>query len=89
MGLTLFEVARLCLDADTPEDKVDLTCGYAAAFRHGELDTPEDAPPPEPIRLALLCRSLRIACFVLGMFSMSLMMSALCRSTPSFPVYLP
>ncbi|MEH6418751.1 ferritin-like domain-containing protein [Pseudomonas sp. CGJS7] len=48
---TLFDAARACLDAATPEAKVELTFACAAAFARGELATPEDAPPPEPIRM--------------------------------------
>src|SRR5690606_5820632 len=48
---TLFEVARTCLAADTPEAKVSATRAAAAAFRRGELAIPAEAPPPEPIRM--------------------------------------
>ena len=47
---TLFEAARLCLEAANVDAKVALTQRYAAAFARGELDIPADAPPPEPIR---------------------------------------
>ncbi|WP_394537967.1 ferritin-like domain-containing protein [Lysobacter enzymogenes] len=48
---TLFDAARACLDAATPQAKVELTFAYASAFARGELATPDDAPPPEPIRM--------------------------------------
>ena len=48
---TLFEVARVCLDAADVDAKVALTQQYATAFARGELAIPADAPPPEPIRM--------------------------------------
>ncbi|KRA52174.1 hypothetical protein ASD77_10795 [Pseudoxanthomonas sp. Root65] len=48
---TLFEAARVCLDAADVDAKVALTQQYAQAFARGELAIPEDAPPPEPIRM--------------------------------------
>ena len=48
---TLFEAARICLDAADVDAKVALTQQYADAFARGELAVPVDAPPPEPIRM--------------------------------------
>jgi uncharacterized ferritin-like protein (DUF455 family) len=48
---TLFEAARTCLDAATPEAKLDRTFAAAQAFRRGELSLPDDAPAPQPIRM--------------------------------------
>ena len=48
---SLFAAARECLDAATPDAKVDLTQRYAAAFARGELVAPDEAPAPEPIRM--------------------------------------
>jgi uncharacterized ferritin-like protein (DUF455 family) len=45
----IFEAARHCLDATTPEDKVARTFAAAEAFAGGELVIPDDAPPPQPI----------------------------------------
>lgn len=47
----LFDAARDCLDAAAPEDKVARTFAAADAFTRGELDIPDNAPPPEPIRM--------------------------------------
>lgn len=47
----LFDVARSCLDAVTPQAKLSLTFASAEAFARGELAIPDDAPPPEPIRM--------------------------------------
>ena len=47
----LLSAARACLDAATPDDKPALTLAMAAAFARGELAIPDDAPPPEPIRM--------------------------------------
>ena len=47
----LFDIARECLDAATPEAKVEATFAAAAAFVRGELQVPADAPAPEPIRM--------------------------------------
>ena len=49
--MSLFDAARTCLDAATPEDKVALTFATAAAFANGELPIPGDAPPAQPIRM--------------------------------------
>lgn len=46
---SLFDAARACLDAASPEEKVALTQGHAAAFQRGELAIPGDAPPPQAI----------------------------------------
>ena len=51
MTNSLFEAARACLDAATPDDKPALTLAMAAAFARGELAIPDDAPPPAPIRM--------------------------------------
>lgn len=48
---SLFDAARACLDAATPEDKVAATFAAADAYAHGELNTPDDAPAPQPIRM--------------------------------------
>ena len=48
---TLFEAARVCLDAADVDAKVALTQQYAQAFARGELAIPADAPPPDPIRM--------------------------------------
>jgi len=49
--LNLFDAARACLDAASPEEKVAATFAAAEAFERGELATPVDAPVPEPIRM--------------------------------------
>jgi uncharacterized ferritin-like protein (DUF455 family) len=46
---SLFDAARDCLDADTPDTKVAMTAAAAAAVARGELAIPADAPPPRPI----------------------------------------
>jgi uncharacterized ferritin-like protein (DUF455 family) len=46
---SLFDAARDCLDADTPDTKVAMTAAAAAAFARRELAIPADAPPPRPI----------------------------------------
>jgi uncharacterized ferritin-like protein (DUF455 family) len=46
---SLFDAARDCLDADTPDTKVAMTAAAAAAFARGDLAIPADAPPPRPI----------------------------------------
>ena len=51
MSFSLFDAARACLDAASPDDKVALTQGYAAAFARGELSPDSDAPPPQAIRM--------------------------------------
>ncbi|WP_411834347.1 ferritin-like domain-containing protein [Pseudoxanthomonas mexicana] len=48
---SLFDAARLCLDAADVDEKVALTQRHAAAFARGELDIPGDASPPAPIRM--------------------------------------
>lgn len=47
----LFCAARTCLDAAAPEDKLAQTFASAAAFMRGELPIPQEALPPEPIRM--------------------------------------
>lgn len=51
MPASLFDAARACLDAATPEAKVDATFAAAQAFARGELHIPHDAQPPEAIRM--------------------------------------
>jgi uncharacterized ferritin-like protein (DUF455 family) len=51
MSNSLFSAARDCLDASMPEAKIARTFEAAAAFEAGLLALPEDAPPPEPIRM--------------------------------------
>jgi uncharacterized ferritin-like protein (DUF455 family) len=46
---SLFAIAKQCLDAAQPAEKLRLTHAAAAAFRAGELAIPGDAPPPLPI----------------------------------------
>lgn len=48
---SLFAAARQCLDAADPAEKAALARRHAAAFARGELRIPDDAPPPEPIRM--------------------------------------
>jgi uncharacterized ferritin-like protein (DUF455 family) len=48
---SLFDAARACLDAASPEDKVAASFAAAAAFARGELAIPAAAPPPESIRM--------------------------------------
>ena len=48
---SLFDAARTCLDAASPEAKLERTCEAAQAFMRGELAIPADAPTPEPIRM--------------------------------------
>ena len=48
---SLFDAARACLDAASPEDKLARTFEAAQAFARGELAIPENAPAPEPIRM--------------------------------------
>ncbi len=48
---SLFDVARACLDATSPDDKVDRTAAAAAAFARGELVIPDDAPGPAAIAM--------------------------------------
>lgn len=51
IGPTVFEAARLCLDAATPDAKVAHTAAMAAAFAAGRLPIAHEAPPPQPIRM--------------------------------------
>ncbi|MFD0740518.1 ferritin-like domain-containing protein [Lysobacter koreensis] len=51
MTASLFDAARACLDAATPDDKLALTFAAAQAFARGELAIPADAGAPEPIRM--------------------------------------
>ena len=48
---SIFDAARACLDADTPQLKVELTQAFAADFKCGALSVPDDAPPPQPISM--------------------------------------
>jgi uncharacterized ferritin-like protein (DUF455 family) len=48
---SLFAAARQCLDIADPAEKAALARHHAAAFARGDLCIPEDAPPPEPIRM--------------------------------------
>ena len=48
---SLFDAARACLDASSPDKKITLTQRHAAEFMHGGLGIPVDAPPPQPIRM--------------------------------------
>src|SRR3546814_15944988 len=48
---SLFDIARGCLDAATPEDKVDANFAAGEAFGRGELGIPLDGPRPETIRM--------------------------------------
>ncbi|HJW46012.1 MAG TPA: ferritin-like domain-containing protein [Lysobacter sp.] len=48
---SLFDAAHACLDAAAPEAKLALTFAAAAAFVGGGLAIPDNAPPPEPIRM--------------------------------------
>jgi uncharacterized ferritin-like protein (DUF455 family) len=48
---SLFAAARTCLDATTPDAKVTATFAAADAFARGVLTVPDDAPPPQPIRM--------------------------------------
>ena len=51
MTSSLFDAARACLDASSPDDKVVLTQAYAAAFARGELVIDANAPAPQSIRM--------------------------------------
>ena len=51
MAGCLFDAARGCLDAASPDDKVAATFAAAEAFRRGELAVPDDAPAPDPVRM--------------------------------------
>ena len=48
---SLFDAARACLDAASPEAKLERTFEAAQAFARGELAIPENATAPEPIRM--------------------------------------
>lgn len=48
---TLFDAARACLDAASPDDKVAGTFAAATAFSAGQLEIPETAPAPDTIRM--------------------------------------
>lgn len=48
---SLFDAARACLDADTPEAKLALTAQAAADFADGMFATLEDEREPDPIRM--------------------------------------
>ena len=48
---SLFDAARACLDADTPEAKLALTAQAAADFAQGMFATLEDEREPDPIRM--------------------------------------
>ena len=49
--MSLFEAARGCLDAASPDDKPARTFAAAAAFARGDLEIPDDASAPQPIRM--------------------------------------
>ena len=51
MARSLFDAARDCLAAASPEDKVAATRAAAAAFREGGLAIDGEASAPEPIRM--------------------------------------
>jgi len=46
---TLFDAARDCLQAASPDEKLAATFATVDAFARGELATPDDARSPEPI----------------------------------------
>ena len=46
---SLFDAARTCLDASTPESKVAATFAAAEAFARGALSIPDHAAAPNPI----------------------------------------
>ena len=48
---SLFDAARACLAAASPDKKVACTFATAAAFARGESIIDADAPPPEAIRM--------------------------------------
>jgi len=48
---SLFDVARACLDATSPDGKVELTASAVAAFAQGNLCMPGDAPEAEAIAM--------------------------------------
>ncbi|MDQ2703199.1 MAG: ferritin-like domain-containing protein [Pseudomonadota bacterium] len=49
--MNLFEAARHCLAAASPEAKVARTAEAAAAFARGDLLVDNAAPPPEPVAM--------------------------------------
>ncbi len=51
MADSLFDAARQCLAAATPDAKLGCTFAAATAFARGELAIPEVASAPEPIRM--------------------------------------
>jgi uncharacterized ferritin-like protein (DUF455 family) len=51
MSASLFDAAKVCLDAAAPEDKIARSFDTAAAFEAGVLALPEDALAPAPIRM--------------------------------------
>jgi len=51
VAASLFDAARACLDAATPDAKVAATFAAAAAHARGELAVPDAASAPEPIRM--------------------------------------
>ena len=48
---SLFDAARACLDAASPEAKLERTFEAVQGFARGELAIPAVAPAPEPIRM--------------------------------------
>ena len=46
---SLFDAARACLDAATPDAKLEATFAAADAFARGALDLPADVPPPRAV----------------------------------------
>ncbi len=48
---SLFDAARSCLDAASPDDKLARTFAVVAAFTDGQLAIPPMAPAPESIRM--------------------------------------
>ena len=48
---SLFDAARACLDADTPEAKLALTAQVATDFAEGVFASLEDGREPDPIRM--------------------------------------
>ncbi|MDR2871228.1 MAG: ferritin-like domain-containing protein [Xanthomonadaceae bacterium] len=50
-GISLFDAAKACLDMAVLDEKVALTRDFAEAFGRGEIGVPQDAPPPELIRM--------------------------------------
>lgn len=49
--MNLFDAARSCLDAASPDAKLAATFATSASFGYGELTIPGDAQPPQPIRM--------------------------------------